>query len=700
MSTIPELFGSMVFDDKVMRARLSADVYHSLKDTIRKGKKLDLSVANAVADAMCAWAVENGATHFTHWFQPLTGITAEKHESFLSPAPDSHVIMKFSGKELIQGEPDASSFPSGGLRATFEARGYTAWDPTSYAFIKEKTLCIPTAFCSYGGEALDKKTPLLRSMDALNREALRVLRLFGNSDVQRVVTNVGPEQEYFLVDREMYLKRKDLIYTGRTLFGAKPPKGQELDDHYFGAIKPRVKAFMEELNEELWKLGIYAKTQHNEVAPCQHELAPVYTVTNVAADHNQLTMEIMKKVARRHGLMCLLHEKPFAGVNGSGKHNNWSMATDTGVNLLSPGDTPYENAQFLLFLVAVIKAVDEYQGLLRLSVASAGNDHRLGANEAPPAVISIFLGDELSAVLDAIEADSPYAGAEKRRIRLGADVLPRFNRDTTDRNRTSPFAFTGNKFEFRMVGSNDSISCANIMINAAVAEALRQFADELEGRGEDFDACLHSLIRENIKAHKRILFNGNGYDESWIREATEERGLLNLRTTPDALQMVLVPENMEMLQRHQIFTEAEIRSRYEISLENYVRTVRIEALTMADMAKKEILPAILGYTDQVAAGLNEKEKTSAVLGFRAERKRLEKLSLLADPSGTRGHRRLCADCAFRRDGLSRVGRARHRGHVSLPRLRVAAGPLFRLCAAALLAAGDFRLRRLHSAAFL
>ncbi len=630
MRTVPELFGSMVFDDKVMRARLSSEVYHSLKETIRRGKKLDLSVANAVADAMCAWAVENGATHFTHWFQPLTGITAEKHESFLSPAPDSHVIMKFSGKELIQGEPDASSFPSGGLRATFEARGYTAWDPTSYAFIKEKTLCIPTAFCSYGGEALDKKTPLLRSMDALNREALRVLRLFGNSDVQRVVTNVGPEQEYFLVDREMYLKRKDLIYTGRTLFGAKPPKGQELEDHYFGAIKPRVKAFMEELNEELWKLGIYAKTEHNEVAPCQHELAPVYTVTNIAADHNQLTMEIMKKVARRHGLMCLLHEKPFAGVNGSGKHNNWSMATDTGVNLLSPGDTPYENAQFLLFLVAVIKAVDEYQGLLRLSVASAGNDHRLGANEAPPAVISIFLGDELSAVLDAIEADSPYAGAEKRRIRLGADVLPRFNRDTTDRNRTSPFAFTGNKFEFRMVGSNDSISCANIMINAAVAEALRQFADELEGRGEDFDACLHSLIRENIRAHKRILFNGNGYDEAWIREATEERGLLNLRTTPDALQTVLVPENMEMLQRHQIFTEAEIRSRYEISLENYVRTVRIEALTMADMAKKEILPAILGYTDQVAAGLNEKEKTSAVLGFRAERKRLEKLSLLAD----------------------------------------------------------------------
>ena len=630
MSTIPELFGSMVFDDKVMRARLSADVYHSLKETIRRGKKLDLSVANAVADAMCAWAVERGATHFTHWFQPLTGITAEKHESFLSPAPDSHVIMKFSGRELIQGEPDASSFPSGGLRATFEARGYTAWDPTSYAFIKEKTLCIPTAFCSYGGEALDKKTPLLRSMEALNRQALRVLRLFGNHEVQRVVTNVGPEQEYFLVDREMYLKRRDLIYTGRTLFGAKPPKGQELEDHYFGAIKPRVKAFMEELNEELWKLGIYAKTEHNEVAPCQHELAPIFTVANVAADHNQLTMEIMKKVARRHGLVCLLHEKPFAGVNGSGKHNNWSMATDTGVNLLSPGDTPYENAQFLLFLLAVIKGVDEYQGLLRLSVASAGNDHRLGANEAPPAVISIFLGDELSAVLDAIETDGPYAGTEKRRIRLGVDVLPRFNRDTTDRNRTSPFAFTGNKFEFRMVGSNDSISCANIMINAAVAEALCQFADALEGCTDDFDTCLHELIRENITAHKRILFNGNGYDESWIREATEERGLLNLRTTPDALQMVLVPENMEMLQRHQIFSEAEIRSRYEITMENYVRTVRIEALTMVDMARKEILPAVLRYTGDLAAEICEKKKAVAVLPCRAETKLLEKLSVLSD----------------------------------------------------------------------
>ena len=628
MSTVPELFGSMVFDDRVMRARLSADVYRSLRDTMNKGKKLDLSVANAVADAMCAWAVENGATHFTHWFQPLTGITAEKHDGFISPAPDSHVIMKFSGKELITGEPDASSFPSGGLRATFEARGYTAWDPTSYAFIKEKTLCIPTAFCSYGGEALDKKTPLLRSMEALNREALRVLRLFGNADVKHVVTNVGPEQEYFLVDREMYLKRKDLIYTGRTLFGAKPPKGQELDDHYFGAIKPRVKAYMEDLNEELWKLGIYAKTEHNEVAPGQHELAPIFTVSNIASDHNQLTMEIMKKVARRHDMVCLLHEKPFAGVNGSGKHNNWSMSTDTGVNLLSPGETPYENAQFLLFLVAVIKAVDEYQGLLRLSVATAGNDHRLGANEAPPAVVSMFLGDELTAVLDAIEKDSPYVGTEKRRLRLGADVLPRFNRDTTDRNRTSPFAFTGNKFEFRMVGSSDSISCANIMINAAVAESLREFADCLENGEGDFDTRLHTLIKENITAHKRILFNGNGYDDAWIKEATEVRGLKNLRTTPDAMQMVLHPENVEMLIRHKIYSEAEIRSRYEISLENYVRTVHIEALTMTDMARKEILPAVMRYTGDLAVALNEKKAAVPELSYPVESDLIKKLTEL------------------------------------------------------------------------
>ena len=634
MSTIPELFGCKVFDDKVMRARLSAEVYRSLRDTMNKGKKLDLSLANAVATAMCEWAVENGATHFTHWFQPLTGITAEKHDSFINPAPDSHVIMQLSGKSLITGEPDASSFPSGGLRATFEARGYTAWDPTSYAFIKEKTLCIPTAFCSYGGEALDKKTPLLRSMEALNREAMRILKLFGHTDVKHVVTNVGPEQEYFLVDRDMYLKRKDLIYTGRTLFGARPPKGQELDDHYFGAIKPRVKAFMEELDEELWKLGIYAKTEHNEVAPCQHELAPIFTTGNIASDHNQLTMEIRKKVARKHNLVCLLHEKPFAGVNGSGKHNNWSMATDKGMNLLSPGETPYENAQFLLFLVAVIQAVDDYQGLLRMSVASAGNDHRLGANEAPPAVVSMFLGDELTGVLDAIETDSPYAGAEKHRLRLGADVLPRFNRDTTDRNRTSPFAFTGNKFEFRMVGSNDSISGANVIINTAVAESLRQFADILENCEGDFDTCLHDLIRDTVRKHKRILFNGNGYDDAWIKEATEVRGLKNLRTTPDALQMVLVPENIDLLVRHRVYSEVEVRSRYEISMENYVRTVRIEALTMVDMVKKEILPAIVHYCGDLSAAMSAKKAAVPELSCSYDTKLIKRLSVLTDSIDT------------------------------------------------------------------
>ena len=532
MTTVPEIFGSMVFDSRVMKARLSGEVYHSLKHTIQKGTKLNLSVANAVADAMKDWAVENGATHFTHWFQPLTGITAEKHDSFITPAPDGRVIMEFSGKELIRGEPDASSFPSGGLRATFEARGYTAWDPTSYAFIKGKTLCIPTAFCSYGGEALDKKTPLLRSMEALNGQALRVLKLFGHDEVRRVVPAVGAEQEYFLIDRALYERRMDLRYTGRTLFGAKPPKGQELDDHYFGSIKPRVAAFMEELNTELWKLGVLAKTEHNEVAPAQHELAPIYTTVNLATDQNQLTMEIMQRVAAKHGMVCLLHEKPFAGVNGSGKHNNWSLSTDTGVNLLSPGETPHENAQFLLFLAAVIQAVDDYQGLLRASVATAGNDHRLGANEAPPAVISIFLGDELTAVLNAIETDSAYVDVERKKMKLGVDVLPRFVRDTTDRNRTSPFAFTGNKFEFRMVGSSDSIACANIMLNAAVAQSLKCYADELE-QAEDFNTALHERIKRTIKEHKRIIFNGNGYDDAWIREATEERGLLNLRTTPD-----------------------------------------------------------------------------------------------------------------------------------------------------------------------
>lgn len=530
MGTISDYFGCLVFDDRVMKANLSSDAYQSLRKTIDQGAKLDASVANAVAAAMKDWAIANGATHYTHWFQPLTGITAEKHDSFISPAPDGGVIMDFSGKELIKGEPDASSFPSGGLRATFEARGYTAWDPTSYAFIKGKTLCIPTAFCSYGGEALDKKTPLLRSMEALNRQAMRILKLFGNEDVTCVRTSVGPEQEYFLIDKEMYDKRKDLIYTGRTLFGAKPPKSQEMDDHYFGVIKPRVAAYMSDLNEELWKLGILAKTEHNEVAPAQHELAPIYTTTNIATDHNQLTMEIMQKVAAKHGLVCLLHEKPFAGVNGSGKHNNWSIATNTGVNLLSPGETPYENAQFLLFLCAVIKAVDDYQDLLRLSVATAGNDHRLGANEAPPAVVSIFLGDELMGILDAIENDTPYAGTQKTTMKLGVDVLPRFARDTTDRNRTSPFAFTGNKFEFRMLGSSNSIACANMMLNSAVAESLKIYADRLEG-AEDFETALHEMIKKTIKDRKHILFNGNGYDESWIKEATEKRGLCNYPTT-------------------------------------------------------------------------------------------------------------------------------------------------------------------------
>ena len=625
---IPELFGSLVFNDRVMRAKLPKDVYKTLKKTIDEDAPLEIDVANVVANAMKEWALEHGATHFTHWFQPMTGITAEKHDSFIEPAGDG-VVMELSGKSLIKGEPDASSFPSGGLRATFEARGYTAWDPTSYAFIKDKTLCIPTAFCSFGGEALDKKTPLLRSMQALNRQAMRVLRLFGNTDVHCVRTSVGPEQEYFLVDKEMYDRRKDLIFCGRTLFGAKPPKGQELDDHYFGVIKPRVAAFMAELNEELWKLGVLAKTEHNEVAPSQHELAPIYTTTNIATDHNQLTMEIMQKVALRHGLVCLLHEKPFAGVNGSGKHNNWSMATDTGVNLLTPGDTPYENAQFLLFLCAVIQAVDDYQDLLRLSVASAGNDHRLGANEAPPAVVSMFLGDELTAVLDAIEADRPYSGTEKTVMKLGVHVLPKFTRDSTDRNRTSPFAFTGNKFEFRMLGSANSIACTNIMLNAAVAESLRQYADRLEG-AVDFETALHDLIREVIRAHKRIIFNGNGYDEDWIREATEVRGLLNLRTTPDALPTILEKKNVDMLTSLKIFTLPEIRSRYEITLENYCKTVLIEAETMVDMARKEILPAVERYARALSDSLLAKTAAVPGLACRYERELISRLSAATD----------------------------------------------------------------------
>ena len=628
MKSVPEYFGCMVFDDRAMRASLPGWVYDSLRETIEAGRPLNQDVADEVASAMKGWAVERGATHFTHWFQPMTGITAEKHDGFISPAPDGGVLMEFSGRELIQGEPDASSFPSGGLRATFEARGYTAWDPTSYAFIKGRTLCIPTAFCSYGGEALDKKTPLLRSMDALSRQALRVLRLFGNTGARRVVPSVGPEQEYFLIDKELFNKRPDLVCTGRTLFGARPPKGQELDDHYFGSIKPRVEAYMQELDEELWKLGVLVKTEHNEVAPAQHELAPIYGAANIATDHNQLTMEIMQKVAARHGLACLLHEKPFAGVNGSGKHNNWSIATDTGLNLLSPGETPHENAQFLTFLCAVIEAVDEYQDLLRLAVATAGNDHRLGANEAPPAVVSIFLGDELTAILRAVEADAPYSAAERSQMRLGVDALPHFQKDTTDRNRTSPFAFTGNKFEFRMLGSSNSIACANIMLNSAVASVLRRYADALEG-AEDFDSALHALLRGVISAHKRIIFNGNGYDAAWLQEA-EHRGLSDLRTTPDCMPRLLDKKNIDMLTSLGVYTEAELRSRYEIMLENYCKTVNIEALTMADMAKKEILPAVEAYAAEVARGAAAKRALDPDCPCAYERGLVRRLSTLCD----------------------------------------------------------------------
>ena len=629
METVKDYFASLVFDDRVMKATLSDEIYDSLKKTIEEGSEPNIGVANAVAAAMKDWAVSKGATHYTHWFQPLTGITAEKHDSFISPSTDGGVIMEFSGKELIKGEPDASSFPNGGLRTTFEARGYTAWDPTSYAFIKDKTLCIPTAFCSYSGHALDKKTPLLRSMAALNKQALRILRLFGNNSVKRVTGYVGPEQEYFLITKEMYEKRPDLCFTGRTLFGAKPPKGQEMGDHYFGVIKPKVAAFMEELDEELWKLGILAKTEHNEVAPAQYELAPIYTTANIATDHNQLTMEIMQKVAAKHGLVCLLHEKPFAGINGSGKHNNWSIATDTGQNLLSPGETPYENAQFLLFLCAVIKAVDDYQDLLRISVATAGNDCRLGASEAPPAVVSIFLGDELNAVLEAIETDTPYKGAEKTRMKLGVDVLPGFNRDTTDRNRTSPFAFTGNKFEFRMLGSSNSIACANIMLNSAVAESLRIYADRLEG-AENFETELHRMIRNTIKNHKRIIFNGNGYDENWIREATEKRGLLNFRTTADCMPHLLDKKNMDMLISHGVFTEAELKSRYEIMLENYCKTIVIEANTMVNMAKTQIVPAIEAYAADTAKAAASKKTLDSTLVCGYETGVVRKLSALAD----------------------------------------------------------------------
>ncbi len=624
MSTVSEIFGSMVFNDKVMKERLPESVYESIQNTIQYGKHLDLSSANIVANAMKEWAIEHGATHYTHWFQPMTGITAEKHDSFITPIDNSNVIMELKGKELVRGEPDASSFPSGGLRATFEARGYTAWDPTSYAFIKNSTLCIPTAFCSYGGEALDKKTPLLRSLEALSKASFKIVKLFGNEDVTSVKTTVGPEQEYFLIKKDLYYKRPDLVYTGRTLFGAKPPKGQELDDHYFGSIKPQIKAFMLELDEELWKLGVFAKTEHNEVAPAQHELAPIFTTTNLATDHNQLTMELMQRVAKKHGFMCLLHEKPFDGVNGSGKHNNWSLSTNTGVNLLEPGETPYENAQFLLFLCAVIKAVDEYQDLLRISVASAGNDHRLGANEAPPAVVSIFLGDELTEVLDAIEREEKYCGKEKEQMRVGVHVLPKFPKDTTDRNRTSPFAFTGNKFEFRMLGSSASIADTNTVINTAVTQVLNEFYEVLSV-AKDFEGALHDLIKETIKKHKRILFNGNGYDDAWIKEA-EKRGLSNFKSTPEAVSHFLDRKNIELFVNNKIFSEKEIRARYDIMLENYSKVINIEALTMVDMAKRSILPAVAKYTKELAKSITLKKELA--LDDRYERDVARRLSIL------------------------------------------------------------------------
>ncbi len=598
MSLITEQFACMVFDDATMKEKLPKETYRAMRRTIQNGRHLDVAVANVVANAMKDWAIERGATHFTHWFQPMTGVTAEKHDSFISPKDNGRIIMEFSGKELVRGEPDASSFPSGGLRATFEARGYTAWDPTSYAFIKDQTLCIPTAFCSYGGEALDKKTPLLRSMECISKQALRVVKLFGNTDVTSVRTTVGPEQEYFLVDKEIFNRRPDLIYTGRTLFGAKAPKGQELDDHYFGAIKPRVAAFMAELDRELWKLGVLAKTEHNEAAPAQHELAPIFTTTNIAADHNQLTMELMQKIARRYDMVCLLHEKPFAGVNGSGKHNNWSLSTDTGVNLLEPGETPYENAQFLLFLCAVIEATDKYQDLLRVSVASAGNDHRLGGHEAPPAIMSIFLGDELSAILDAIETDAAYGAKEKELLRVGVHVLPKFPKDTTDRNRTSPLAFTGNKFEFRSLGASASISDANVVMNTAVADVLREYADQLE-QAPDFNQALHDLIRTAIRAHKRIIFNGNGYDPSWRVEA-ERRGLLNLPTTPDCVPCLLAEKNVQLFVKNRVFSEAELRARYEIYMENYCKVLTIEARTMLDIATRMIIPSVSKYAKSLA----------------------------------------------------------------------------------------------------
>ncbi len=626
MSKVSEIFGSMVFDDSTMKEKLPKETYRAIQNTIRNGKRLDVEVANVVANAMKDWAIEKGATHFTHWFQPMTGITAEKHDSFISPDIDGKIIMEFSGKELVRGESDASSFPSGGLRATFEARGYTSWDPTSYAFIKDDTLYIPTAFCSYGGEALDKKTPLLRSMEVLNKQALRILRIFGNTTVTAVKTTVGPEQEYFLIDKELYNKRPDLIFTGRTLIGAKSPKGQELEDHYFGTIKPRIKEFMKDLDNELWKLGILAKTEHNEAAPAQHELAPIFTTTNIATDHNQLTMNLLQTVAAKHGLVCLLHEKPFAGVNGSGKHNNWSMSTPYG-NLLEPGETPHENAQFLLFLSAVIKAVDDYQDLLRISVASAGNDHRLGANEAPPAVVSIFMGEELSAILDSIENDTQYDSKEKELLRIGVHAMPRFPKDTTDRNRTSPFAFTGNKFEFRMLGSSANIAEANIVINTAVAEVLKEFADILEN-ADDKETAIHELVKSTIKNHKRILFNGNGYDEEWLKEA-ENRGLSNLKTTPDALTHFLDDKNIKLFSENKVFSATEMRARSEIMFEGYCKIMNIEALTMIDMVKGDVIPAVRKYMKTLADTLISVKEAAPYADTAYESESLERLSTLS-----------------------------------------------------------------------
>ena len=625
---VDQYFGSSVFNDEAMREYLAKDTYRQLKETIREGKELNLAIANQVAHAMKEWALSKGVTHFTHWFQPMTGITAEKHESFISPAKDGHAVMEFSGKELIKGEPDASSFPSGGLRATFEARGYTAWDPSSYAFIKENTLCIPTAFCSYSGEVLDKKTPLLRSMEVISREALRILKLFGKTEVRRVLTTVGPEQEYFLIDKSLYLKRKDLIHTGRTLLGSRPPKGQEMEDHYFGNLKGRVSAFMRELDEELWKLGILAKTEHNEVAPSQHELAPIFTTSNLAVDHNQLTMEMMKKVADRHGLVCLLHEKPFAGVNGSGKHNNWSISTDTGINLLEPGDNPKDNAQFLLFLVAVIAAVDEYQDLLRVSVASAGNDHRLGANEAPPAIVSMFLGEELTSILDALADGLDCPSKARTSMLLGVNLLPPFPKDTTDRNRTSPFAFTGNKFEFRMLGSSFSVSGPNFVLNTIIADKLSLFADELE-KAKDFPCALSALVKETYQKHRRIVFNGNNYAQAWVEEA-QKRGLSNHKSTPDALPAFISGKSIALFEKFGVLNETEIHSRYEIVLENYCKTINIEALTMVDMVRRQILPALSKFAGDLAHSANEKLALLKASSLSYERSLVQRLSMLTD----------------------------------------------------------------------